>query len=115
MLSHSETPFRRFEASTRRASAPTRRASSASMAVVVTRELLDGAGEEALHEVALQAEEDDERHDHEQEGARREQMPLGAVLAQQVLDRARHRELARVRYEDEHHEQVVPDPAELEE
>src|SRR5205814_1840755 len=43
-------------------------------------QLLDRAGEEALHEVPLQAEEDDQRNDHDEERARRKKVPFGAVL-----------------------------------
>jgi len=54
--------------------------------------LLDRAGEQTLDEVTLQAEKNDQRNDHQQEGPRRKQVPFGAVLAEQALDLEGHRE-----------------------
>ena len=51
--------------------------------------LLDRTREQSLHEEPLQAEEHEERDHHQQECAGGEQMPLGPVLGEQVLDRLR--------------------------
>ena len=76
--------------------------------------LLDRARQQSLDEEALQAEEDEERDDHQQERAGGQQMPFRAVLREQVLDRPGHRVLRGVLDEHEGHQQVVPDPQELE-
>src|SRR5262245_9628027 len=74
--------------------------------------LLHGTGEQPLHEVALEREEDDERNRERDERRRRDQLDVGAELAQLGEDRDRDR--LRVAPERQGNEQVVPDPEELE-
>ena len=49
--------------------------------------LLHGAGEQALHEVALEGEEHHERHEQRQERGRRDDVEVGAELAHLGADR----------------------------
>ena len=74
--------------------------------------LLHGAGEQPLHEVALEREEDDERDRERHEGRGRDQLDVGAELPHLREDRDGDR--LRVAPEGQRHEQVVPDPEELE-
>src|SRR5918999_5654014 len=78
----------------------------------VKRGLLHRTGEQALDEVALQAEEHDQRDEHHDERRRREQVPLRGVGPEEAGDLHRHRLPAAWR-EHQRDEQVVPDPQEL--
>src|SRR5919201_3320069 len=74
---------------------------------------LDGARGQASDEVALQREEDDQRQHHGDERGGGHQVPAAAVRPDQRPDDHRHRGGARPR-EHQRHQQVVPDPHELE-
>ena len=76
------------------------------------RSLLDRAGEQALHEVALEGEEHHQRDRQREERRRRDQLDVRAELAQLGEDRDRDR--LRVAAEGQRDEQVVPRPQELE-
>ena len=79
------------------------------------RSLLDGAGQEPSHEGTLQQQEDDQRHDHRHERARGQDVPLAtAVAVEHQQRRWQHPLLLAGAQEDQRHQEVVPDPQELE-
>src|SRR4051794_21408333 len=76
---------------------------------------LDRPGGQTAHEVPLEGEEDDDRDDHRQDAAGRDDVPALALLADEVvLDGDRHGSVLTGPDEHEGDEQVVPDPEELE-
>ena len=78
------------------------------------RSALDGAGGHAADEEALEREEHDERHEHGDEAAGGEQVPLLAAVADEALQRLLDDlVLLRRAEEDQGDEEVVPDPQEL--
>src|SRR5215208_394188 len=73
---------------------------------------LDGSREQPLHEVALEGEEDAERHEQRDERRRRDQVDIRPELAQVREDR--HRNRLNGLAERERDDEVVPRPDELE-
>src|SRR3954453_4378567 len=65
--------------------------------------LLDRAREEPLAEVPLKAEQHGERHEHQEEGRRREEVPLRSVRSEEGRYLDRHREIRFLADEDEGH------------
>src|SRR5205085_8676464 len=91
---------------------------SRSQCVCGTRKTLSSslhrARQQTLDEVPLQREEHDQRHDHQQERRGAQQVILLAVRRQQRGNAHGERLVGGVWDEDERHQQVVPDPEELE-
>src|SRR3954454_12154752 len=76
---------------------------------------LQATGQQATDEVALQGQEHHERHENRHEGAGGQQVPGGAARPAEVGQRHRDRgDLRGAAREGQGHQQVVPDPEELE-
>src|SRR5918998_1411876 len=105
-------------ASTRFSGAPARSSCSRSERACISGSsgtgvpLLDGAGEDALDEVALEGEEDYDGNDHRYERARRDDLDARAVGTHLLPDEDVQRRCLTC--EDERDQQVVPRPDELE-
>src|SRR5579859_6424464 len=75
---------------------------------------LDRASQYAAHEVALQAEKDHQGQCHGNERRRRQHFVATAKRVHQPSDLHRHRRERPTADKDQRHQQVVPDPHELE-
>src|SRR5262245_56275330 len=76
---------------------------------------LDGARRKPTHEILLEREEDDERKGHRDERRCREHLPVLPPTAEQIPKGDReHLVLRRSPEEHQRHQQIVPDPKELE-
>src|SRR3954469_17098849 len=76
---------------------------------------LDGACQEPAYEVALQGEEDEERHQDGDEGRRRQDFPVAAARAEQGVELGGQHDLTRLGAEENHcDQQIVPHPQKLE-
>src|SRR5262245_28593956 len=75
---------------------------------------LDRTREQTAHEITLQGEEHDERHDDGDEGRCRENLPVAAARTEQIVELCRQDELIGVCAQEHHGDQkVVPHPEEL--
>src|ERR1700682_3105083 len=76
---------------------------------------LDGTGQQAANEVALESEEHDQRQDHGYEGGRRQQLVALAEGIDEVGHRDRQgRNVGAAAKVDQGDQEVVPDEEELE-
>src|SRR5581483_5877054 len=74
----------------------------------------DRTGEEAAHEIALEREKDKERHNHRDERARRENIPLAVARADQVSEtQGQHLNFRFCAKENQRDKVIIPDPQEL--